>query len=121
VTRLVLEYGCRMAIMQHIAKTDKYLLSTGTPVTDDNGEIFLVVVNERDITELNQLRRKVEQNIEITEKYKEKLADLSLLELQDNEIIPCTFLKTRWNAPAPSIRKKSERPWPGPISTMARA
>lgn len=87
VTRLVLDSGCRKTIMQHIAKTDKYLLSTGTPVTDDNGEIFLVVVNERDITELNQLRRKIDKNLEITKKYKEKLADLSLLELQRNEII----------------------------------
>lgn len=87
VTRLVLDSGCRKTVMQHIAKTDKYLLSTGTPVTDDNGEIFLVVVNERDITELNQLRRKIDKNLEITKKYKEKLADLSLLELQRNEII----------------------------------
>ncbi len=87
VTRLVLDCGRRKSVMQYVAKTDKYLLATGTPVTNDNGEIFLVVVNERDITELNQLRRKIEQNREITEKYKEKLADLSLLELQSNEII----------------------------------
>ncbi len=87
VTRQVLNSGLRKNVMQHIAKTDKYLLSTGTPVTDDNGEIFLVVVNERDITELNQLRRQIEQSREITEKYRERLADLSLLELQRNEII----------------------------------
>ena len=87
VTRLVLECGCRQTIMQHIGKTGKYLLSTGTPVRDDTGEIFLVVVNERDMTELNLLRRQIEQSREITEKYREKLADLSLLELKRNEII----------------------------------
>jgi len=87
VTRLVLDCGCRQTVMQHIGKTGKSLLSTGTPVTDDSGEIFLVVVNERDMTELNMLRRQIEQSREITEKYKEKLADLSLLELQRNEII----------------------------------
>ena len=87
VTRLVLDHGCRKTVVQHIAKTDRYLLSTGTPVTDDNGDIFLVVVNERDITELNQLQRQIQQNREITDKYREKLADLSLLELQRNEII----------------------------------
>ena len=86
-TRLVLDCGRRKTIMQYIAKTDKYLLSTGTPVQDDKGEIFLVVVNERDITELNQLRRQIEQNREITKRYKEKLADLSLVELLRNEII----------------------------------
>jgi PAS domain S-box-containing protein len=87
VTRLVLECGCQQTIMQHIGKTGKYILSTGTPVMDDNGEIFLVVVNERDMTELNMLHRQIEQSREITEKYKEKLADLSLLELNRNEII----------------------------------
>ena len=87
VTRQVLECGCRQTVMQYISKTEKYLLSTGTPVRDDAGEILLVVVNERDMTELNLLRRQIEQSREITEKYKEKLADLSLLELKRNEII----------------------------------
>jgi PAS domain S-box-containing protein len=87
VTRMVIDCGCRQTVMQQIGKTGKLLLSTGTPVTDDNGEIFLVVINERDMTELNMLRRQIEHNREITEKYKEKLADLSLLELKRNEII----------------------------------
>ncbi|MGD9369768.1 MAG: sigma 54-interacting transcriptional regulator [Desulfobacteraceae bacterium] len=87
VTRMVLDSGCRQTVMQRIGKTGKFLLSTGTPVKDDNGEIFLVVINERDMTELNMLRRQIEHNREITEKYKEKLADLSLLELRRNEII----------------------------------
>jgi PAS domain S-box-containing protein len=87
VTRRVLDRGCRQTIMQHISKTGRALLSTGTPVKDDNGKIFLVVVNERDMTELNLLRREIEQNREITEKYREKLADLSLLELTQNTFI----------------------------------
>ena len=87
VTRRVLDCGCRQTIMQHIGKTGRVLLSTGTPVKDDGGEVFLVVVNERDMTELNILRRQIEESRQITEKYKEKLADLSLLELQRNEII----------------------------------
>ncbi|MGD9103249.1 MAG: sigma 54-interacting transcriptional regulator [Desulfobacterales bacterium] len=87
VTRMVLDCNCQQTVMQHIGQTGKFLLSTGTPVKDDNGEIFLVVVNERDMTELNTLRRQIEQSREITEKYREKLADLSLLELKRNEII----------------------------------
>jgi PAS domain S-box-containing protein len=87
VTRMVLDSGRRQTVMQRIGKTGKYLLSTGTPVLDDDGKIFLVVINERDMTELNMLRRQIEHNREIAEKYKEKLADLSLLELKRNEII----------------------------------
>ena len=87
VTRMVLDSGRRQTVMQRIGKTGKFLLSTGTPVMDDKGEIFLVVINERDMTELNILRSQIEHNREIAEKYKEKLADLSLLELKRNEII----------------------------------
>ena len=87
VTRKVLDTQRTQTIMQSMSKTGKSILCTGTPVTDDHGAICLVVVNERDMTELNFLRRKIEQNREITAKYKEKLADLSLLELIRNEII----------------------------------
>ena len=44
VTRMVLDSGRRQTVMQRIGKTGKYLLSTGTPVMDDDGKIFLVVI-----------------------------------------------------------------------------
>ena len=73
--------------MQYIGRTDKYLLATGTPAFDENGNVFLVVVNERDMTELNSLRKQIEQGEQLTEKFRDRLADLSLLELMQNEII----------------------------------
>ncbi len=87
VTTQVLESGNRETIMQYIAKTKKFLLSTGTPAFDENGDIALIVVNERDITELNTLRKEYEQSQKIREKYKEELSELALLELQNNPII----------------------------------
>jgi PAS domain S-box-containing protein len=87
VTTAVLKRGTQQSVMQYIRKTGKYLLSTGTPVFDDAGHIILVVVNERDMTELNLLRKKIEQGEQLTEKYRDELADLSLLELTRNEII----------------------------------
>ena len=87
VTEQVLKTSRQQTIMQHVGKTGRSLLSTGTPVFDDNGNIFLVVVNERDMTELNGLRRQIEQNQKIAEKYREELADLSFRELKRNEII----------------------------------
>jgi len=63
------------------------LLATGTPAFDDEGNIFLVVVNERDMTQLNAIQKQLEQSRMVTEKYKNKLAELSLLELKDQEIV----------------------------------
>jgi PAS domain S-box-containing protein len=87
VTTKVLKSGKQQTIMQYIAKTGKYLLSTGTPVYDDDGNIILVVVNERDMTELNSLRKKIEQGEQLTERYRDELAEFSLLELARKEII----------------------------------
>jgi PAS domain S-box-containing protein len=87
VTYRVLKSGRQQTVMQYIARTGKYLLSTGTPVLDDDGNILLVVVNERDMTELNALRKKIEQGEQLTEKFRDELAEFSLLELARNEVI----------------------------------
>ncbi|WP_419176233.1 sigma-54 interaction domain-containing protein [Desulfosediminicola sp.] len=87
VTAKVLKSGRRETVMQYIARTKKYLLSTGTPSKDENGRISLIVVNERDITELNTLRKKFEQSRKVEEKVREELSGLSLLELQQNRFV----------------------------------
>lgn len=87
VTNQVLNSGRQQTVMQYIGKTGKYLLSTGSPVFDDDHNIALVVVNERDMTELNLLRQKLEHGEKLNEKYRNELADLTLLELKRNEFI----------------------------------
>ncbi len=87
VTTKVLQSAKQQTIMQYIVKTGNYLLSTGTPVFDDGGNIILVVVNERDMTELNALRKKIDRGEQLTERYRDELAEFSLLELARKEII----------------------------------
>ena len=87
VTTKVMATGKRQTIMQHIPKTGKYLLSTGTPSLTEDGRIALIVVNERDMTELNTLRAQFEQSQKVREKYREELNDITLLELERNDII----------------------------------
>jgi PAS domain S-box-containing protein len=87
VTLEVLETKRQVSIIQKIRRTEKLLLATGTPAFDDNGQIFLVVVNERDMTQLNAIQKQLEHSRMVTEKYKDKLAELSLLELKDQEIV----------------------------------
>jgi PAS domain S-box-containing protein len=87
VTMEVLETKRQVSMMQHVRRTDKYLLVTGTPVFDEEGNIVLVVVNERDMTHLNAIREELEQSRLVTEKYKEELTELGMLELRKQEII----------------------------------
>ncbi len=87
VTSKVMASGRQQTVMQHVAKTDRYLLATGTPSIDGNGKIAMIVVNERDMTELNILREQFEQSRKIGEKYKDELSELTLMELKRNEIV----------------------------------
>ena len=87
VTTRVLATGKRQTVMQHIAKTGKDLLSTGTPSLAEDGRIVLIVVNERDMTELNTLRKEFEESQQVREKYRQELSGISLLALERNQII----------------------------------
>jgi PAS domain S-box-containing protein len=87
VTVEVLETKRQVTLMQYIPRTGSHLLATGTPVFDENGEVLLVVVNERDLTQLNRIRRELEQSHMVTEKFKEELAELSLRQLQGEEVV----------------------------------
>ena len=95
VTLEVLETLRPVSLIQSIHKTSKSLLVTGTPVLDAAGNLSMVVVNERDITQLNLIRDQLEQSRMVSEKYREELAELSVLELEKQDII----------AENPSMRK----------------
>ena len=87
VTSKVMASRSRETVMQQVTKTGRYLLATGTPSIDSEGNIALIVVNERDMTELNILQERFEQSRMIGEKARAELSELTLLELQRNEIV----------------------------------
>lgn len=68
-------------------KTGKKLLVTGTPVFNDQGEISMVVVNIRDISELNAIRNQLEQARLVTAKYQAELAELKTMEHSRQHIV----------------------------------
>ena len=77
----------KVSILQYVAKAKKYLLITGTPVFDDEDNILLVVINERDMTQLNTIQEQLEQTRSIAEKFKDELVEMSMLELKKQEIV----------------------------------
>jgi PAS domain S-box-containing protein len=87
VTLEVLDTGRQVSVMQFIRRTGRYLLATGTPVLDEDGSVFLVVTNERDMTQLNTIRKELDRTHMITEKMREELVDLSLRELREQQIV----------------------------------
>ena len=72
VTLKVLETRKRETIRQKL-RTGKEILVTGNPIFDDNGNIIMVVTNDRDMSELIQLHEQVEYSMQIAMAYKEKL------------------------------------------------
>ncbi len=87
VTLEVLQTKRSVSALQFNRKTNLHLLLSGTPVFDDGGNITLVVTTERDVTELRALTDKL-HNAQLTvERFKEEIAELSMMDLKEQEIV----------------------------------
>jgi PAS domain S-box-containing protein len=86
VTHRVLNGKKSIAIIQKV-KSKRTLLVNGTPIFDDQGEVKFIVGSERDVTELNLLRRQLEEKQEITQKIQSELLTMKMRELKMEEIV----------------------------------
>ncbi len=86
-TQEVLETRRQVSLVQTTPRSGYTLLVTGTPVFDQNNEIAFVVVNERDISLIEDMRRELALARQESERMKEKLAELALKELAENQIV----------------------------------
>jgi PAS domain S-box-containing protein len=87
VTNQVLKSRQKTSIIQEIPRIGKQLLVTGTPVFEEDGQLSMVIVNERDLTQLNRLKEELEEAKEESSRYKEELTHLNLKELENQDII----------------------------------
>jgi len=71
-TLKVLETGKRVTLRQKL-RSGKEILVTGNPMFNDQGDIVMVVTNDRDMTELMKLHQRLEHSLQIAMAYKEKL------------------------------------------------
>jgi PAS domain S-box-containing protein/TyrR family helix-turn-helix protein len=83
----VLNSKQQISFMQYIKKTRKHIWVTGTPVFDKEEKISLIVVNERDVTQLNDLKAELKETKLEFEKAKDKISELSMLELNLHNIV----------------------------------
>ena len=86
-TQEVLETKRQVSVIQTTPRSDYTLLVTGTPVFDDNHNILFVVVNERDISLIESMRKELALVRQESEKIKDELTELTLLELKENNIV----------------------------------
>ncbi|MDD3268307.1 MAG: sigma 54-interacting transcriptional regulator [Syntrophomonadaceae bacterium] len=86
VSYLAIKQRTIVTIIQEY-RNGKITLATGTPVFDKKGNIFRVVCNVRDITELNMLKQKLEQAQGLTQHYESQLRTLRMFSGTDKLII----------------------------------
>jgi PAS domain S-box-containing protein/TyrR family helix-turn-helix protein len=71
----VLKNRTAVTLIQRL-QDGRHILVTGNPVLDQHGRIRLVVVNARDITELNRLHAELEESRALKEKFHSELKHL---------------------------------------------
>lgn len=86
VTLKVLEKK-RMITKIQITHDGRRVLSTGNPVFNENGEIVMVVCNDRDLSVLENLRDEIFSKTDISTRYHEEIIDLQVEKLVEREII----------------------------------
>jgi PAS domain S-box-containing protein len=63
------------------------LISVATPVFDHSGELIRVVVSERDISEIDQLQRELENQEAIKDQFRHQMLEMQQAELESRRII----------------------------------
>jgi PAS domain S-box-containing protein len=77
VTLEVLKRKTSVTMIQKI-KGEKKILVTGNPIFDERGEITFVVTNDRDITELDNLRNQLQETQALARGYISKLSEIEM-------------------------------------------
>jgi len=74
------------------ARQGRKLVLTGNPVFDDAGKLIRVVVNERDITEVDALQRELEEQEAMRERFRDQMLEMQLETVESRRVIaksPC--------------------------------
>ncbi|MEJ2167248.1 MAG: sigma 54-interacting transcriptional regulator [Desulfobacterales bacterium] len=87
VTPEILRTKRQFSTLSYVKKTGKRVLVTGTPILDEDGNVTLIISNERDLTHWNAVREDLERSRKVAEKYKEEFEELSRLESGLHEIV----------------------------------
>lgn len=82
----VLKRRTTVTMIQQI-KGGRKILVTSNPIFNEKGEITFVVSNDRDLTELDQLRSELEESQALAKRYSSKLSELEMKEVDLSKIV----------------------------------
>ncbi len=74
------------------SRQGRKLVLTGNPVFDDGGKLIRVVVNERDITEIDGLQRELEEQEAMRDRFRDQMLEMQLETVEARRVIarsPC--------------------------------
>lgn len=74
---------------------DRKLLVTGTPIHDNSGKLHWVVVSEKDVTEIDKLRRDLEEQKTIKDEFQMQMLKLQNMAVSGRELIARTPIMIR--------------------------
>jgi len=83
----VLKNKKQITKIQYTRHSKKYMVSTATPMFDENGDILFVIVNGYDISQLQRLQEKLDLTLNQVKKLKDEIAELSMIETTEKEIV----------------------------------
>lgn len=86
VTLEVLEKKTTVSLLEKV-RSGKKILVTGNPIFDGEGNVELVVVNERYIPYLNELEEKLRESRSLAKKYQRELSKIRLGNLDRDNIV----------------------------------
>jgi len=86
VTLEVLRKKVSVTMIQKV-RSGKSILVTGNPILDEEGNIELVITNERDITYLNKIKEELKESKALAKRYQSELHKFRLKNLEDDNII----------------------------------
>ncbi len=85
VTLEVVRTGKPVPMLQ--SRRGRKLVLTGMPVRDDAGQLIRVVVNERDVTEIESLQRGLEEQEAIKDRFRGELLEQQIEKVESRRII----------------------------------
>lgn len=103
-TRIVFETKKQQTILQ-TQRSGKQILVTATPVFNEDGSIFRVITNSRNVDKLNQLREKLEELEKEKQRYYQELLELRQRVLLDEEIVVSSNVMQKLMAMSEKIAK----------------
>ena len=89
VTRLVLEKGKKVSVVQE-TKAGRKILAVGNPVYNDQNELDRIIIASRDITETTRLKSELQEMKKISEQYKKELDDFKSKDRFLKKLIYCS-------------------------------